>query len=283
MKSYFDEQNLSKTHGQETQPVKNRHFLKTFFALFGLGTVGIIFLVPALIPLIESQLQTLPDAPDIPVVVLVLLSLINPLILLVAAVVVGLVTAPKTGLISHLYFQINRKADDPKKGSFKQAVPIGIMAGAGAAALVFVLDLVFQPYLPRALQMSRESRNLLNTLSGIFYGGITEELLLRWGLMSLLVWGMWKGFQRSRSAPSAAVFWIAIAISSLLFALGHFGATALAVPMTTAVWTRMMLLNGLVGIVFGWLYWRKGLEIAMISHAFFHIAMTLFIVVWFLI
>jgi membrane protease YdiL (CAAX protease family) len=267
----------------EEQTVKTNYFLKTFFALLGLGLIGILFLIPSLFPLIESQLLTLPNAPDIPLTLLVLLSLINPLILLIAAVLIGLATAPKVGLVSCIYLKINKSVEGKNKGSFKKAVPFGIAAGVGAALLIFVLDLAFQPYLPEALQMNPESRNFLSTLSGILYGGITEELLLRWGLMSLLVWGMWKLFQRSRTGPSAAVFWIAIVLSSVLFALGHFGATALAAPMTAAVWLRMLLLNGIAGMAFGWLYWRKGLEIAMVSHAFFHIATTFLVMVWFLI
>jgi len=43
-------------------------------------------------------------------------------------------------------------------------------------------------------------------------------------------------------------------------------ATALLVPLTQLVITRAIILNGLVGIVFGWLYWKRGLEAAMVSH-----------------
>jgi len=30
--------------------------------------------------------------------------------------------------------------------------------------------------------------------------------------------------------------------------------------------TRAIVLNGLAGIVWGWLYWKSGLEAAMVSH-----------------
>ncbi len=29
---------------------------------------------------------------------------------------------------------------------------------------------------------------------------------------------------------------------------------------------RTIMLNGLAGLAFGWLYWRRGLEAAMVSH-----------------
>ena len=38
------------------------------------------------------------------------------------------------------------------------------------------------------------------------------------------------------------------------------------VPLTPLVIARTVVLNGLLGIIFGWLYWRHGLEAAMISH-----------------
>ncbi|WP_186725489.1 CPBP family intramembrane glutamic endopeptidase [Planomicrobium sp. CPCC 101110] len=164
--------------------------------------------------------------------------------------------------------------------SFKKAVPVGIFSGAAAAAVLFLLELLFQPYLPESLQKNAGSRSLTETIGGMFYGGITEELLLRWGVMSFLVWLLWKLFQRSRQVPSAAIFWIGILVSALLFALGHLGATALVAPLTAAVWARMLLLNGIAGLVFGWLYWKKGLEIAMLSHAFLHITTTAITTVW---
>jgi membrane protease YdiL (CAAX protease family) len=30
--------------------------------------------------------------------------------------------------------------------------------------------------------------------------------------------------------------------------------------------TRALLLNGIAGLAFGWLYWKRGLEMAMIAH-----------------
>jgi membrane protease YdiL (CAAX protease family) len=260
--------------------MKTKKFWKSFLALFLLGLIGIIFFIPSLFPLIEEQLQTLPNPPDIPPAVLVLLSLINPLILLTVAVLVGLVTAPKAGLVSYVYLWANGQQGRQNSETFKKAVPVGALAGAAAAVVLFLLELVFRPFLPESLQIAAGSRSLMGTLAGISYGGITEELLLRWGMMSLIVWILWKVFQRSRSEPSAAVFWVSIVISSLLFAVGHFGATAVMAPLTAAVWTRMLLLNGIAGLVFGWLYWRKGLEIAMISHASVHISTSIITAVW---
>ena len=215
--------------------------------------------------------------------VLVPLSLVTPLILLVFAILIGMLTAPKVHLKSYIYNWIHNQKTDTSTTSFKSNIRLGVIS-AVIVALIFVgFEMLFQPYLPDGLKMTQEARNLTTTFAGVLYGGITEELMLRWGMMSLFVWTFWKLFQRSRPRPSSAVYWASIVISALLFAIGHYGATALIAPVTTLLWIRMLLLNGLGAVVFGWLYWKKGLEISFISHACVHIAITIFVQIWFLI
>jgi membrane protease YdiL (CAAX protease family) len=62
------------------------------------------------------------------------------------------------------------------------------------------------------------------------------------------------------------VFWVANILAAILFGLGHLPTTAALVPLTSLVIARAVVLNGLLGIVWGWLYWKRGLEAAMISH-----------------
>ena len=96
------------------------------------------------------------------------------------------------------------------------------------------------------------------------YGGIVEELLLRLGLMTLLVW---VGVRLTRSEIARpVVVWAAIVTSALLFGAGHLPTTATLLPLTPLVITRALLLNGVGGIVFGWLYWKRGLLAAMLAH-----------------
>ena len=97
-----------------------------------------------------------------------------------------------------------------------------------------------------------------------FYGAIPEELLLRLGLMTLLVW---VGARLTRtSSPRPIVMWAAIVITALLFGAGHLPTTAALLPLTPLVIARALLLNGLGGLVFGWLYWKRGLLAAMLAH-----------------
>jgi membrane protease YdiL (CAAX protease family) len=79
----------------------------------------------------------------------------------------------------------------------------------------------------------------------------------------------WLGRFISKTAdgkPTNVVFWIANILAAVLFGLGHLPGVALLVPLTPLVIARTVILNGLLGIIFGWLYWKSGLEAAMISH-----------------
>ena len=67
--------------------------------------------------------------------------------------------------------------------------------------------------------------------------------------------------------PSLSMFWIANIIAAIIFGLGHLPATAaVGARLDFFVVTRAIVLNGIGGIAFGWLYFRKGLESAMIAH-----------------
>lgn len=114
----------------------------------------------------------------------------------------------------------------------------------------------------------------LYLFSGIFYGGILEEVMLRLFFMSLIIFLLFKIFVRKNKNTNipSSIYWIAIFIAALLFALGHLPLTMITFSsVTSIVIIRMLLMNGLAGVIFGYLYWKKGIEYAMIAHIFYHI------------
>jgi membrane protease YdiL (CAAX protease family) len=60
----------------------------------------------------------------------------------------------------------------------------------------------------------------------------------------------------------AAAVWFGIAVGALAFGLAHVANLA-NVPHP---YLRAIVLNGVAGVVFGWLYWRRGLEWAVVAH-----------------
>ena len=95
---------------------------------------------------------------------------------------------------------------------------------------------------------------------------ITEELLTRLFLLSLFALGARRLLTPTADGLPAAPFWLANGLAALLFGLGHIPSGLGSVPLTPAVWAYVLVLNGICGMVFGWLYWRKGLEAAMVAH-----------------
>jgi hypothetical protein len=107
----------------------------------------------------------------------------------------------------------------------------------------------------------------------LLYGGVTEEVLLRWGLMTTLVWLPWRVLQKRAGLPRPAFVIGAIVAAAILFGAGHLpAAVAMGARLDGPVVTFIIVGNALPGILFGFLYWRKGIEAAMIAHALGHLA-----------
>ena len=109
-------------------------------------------------------------------------------------------------------------------------------------------------------------------LARVLYGGITEEVLLRWGLMTSLTWLAWRLLQRPGETVRPAYVRIAIAASALFFGLGHLPAAHFLLGgLTPGTLSWVIGANTSFGLLFGWLFWRRGLESAMVAHAMTHL------------
>lgn len=99
------------------------------------------------------------------------------------------------------------------------------------------------------------------------YGGITEELLLRFGMLTTVAWVAlrWLKFRRVSALTAAAL------ISALFFAAGHLPAlTAMGVGLTPDTVIYVLAWNTAFGVVAGALYCRYSLESAILAHIFAH-------------
>ncbi len=148
----------------------------------------------------------------------------------------------------------------------KRTLILAIVTGAAIAILILLLDKGFQTFMPLPTQAMVPSVDLWKRLLACFYGGIAEELLLRLGLMTVILWLLWKAVRQTQRLPTAWMVWIAIVLAAILFGVGHLPAAASVWPLNSVVVVRVIALNALGGIAFGYLYWRRGLEHAMLAH-----------------
>jgi hypothetical protein len=169
-----------------------RRWLAPFAVLTLLGAIGAIAQLPLLVPLIEIRASE-PGAPDLPFAALVGLSLVNPLVLVAVAVAVGLVAAPRVGLVSHLVAWARHGT--PVMLRLRRELPLSLGLGTAVGA-------------------------------------------------------------------------------ALAFGALHLPFASTLMPLTPGVVALVLLLNGLGGVVYGWLFWRRSLESAMLAHATSHVVMT---------
>ena len=237
---------------------------KMFLVLFLAGLMGTLTL---------WQLP-LPANVDLPLsaTMVKLASMTQVTLLLAVALWIGLFTAPKVGLAAP-FFQALVRDENRWRALAPQIMP-GLIGGV-AAALTILLYGLLQPWITPEL-LNTEVQSDVPFSMRILYGGITEELLLRWGLMSLLVWGSWRLLQGGTNSPAVRWYWLGITLAALLFGIGHvpaaIGFGMLITPLRIGF---VILFNTIAGLIFGWLFWRKGLETAMIAHATAHIIAVL--------
>jgi len=254
-----------------TQP-SQIHFGKTLFALCALALPGILSLIPVVMGQIEAlPLDALGELADMPPALVVAVSLINPLILLLIAVVIGNLLAPRVGLRSLVAEKVSHGT--PIWPQLRPYIPMAFGIGVLFAFVVLGLDQLMNPFADTDLVVEPATLPALfsQLLLGLLYGGIVEELLLRWGVMSLLVWIGWRLFQRRQDQVHPVLAWAAITLAAILFGVGHLPAMASLVELTPLIIFRTILLNSLGGVVFGWLYWKRNLEVAMVAHAAGHV------------
>ena len=247
-------------------------FWRQFVPLWSAGAVGIAVGVPVSL---RALLPHIPAASLPAPAVLIATSLAQSAVLLSVAAATGIALAPRLGLRSHLASWGD--TGTAVLSALRPELPLAVGSGFAAGLALWAVDTATLPWMPARLQTlaQAETRGVLTTLTGMLYSGITEELLLRWCVMSLFAWCGWRFAQRSGERPRAPIMWAAITPSAHVFGLGYLpAATAIQVPLTDALVARTLALNGLAGVVSGTLFWRRSLEAGMVAHAMTHVALS---------
>jgi membrane protease YdiL (CAAX protease family) len=185
------------------------------------------------------------------------------LVLFAIAVFFGLLLSKRTGMGLPILQNVLEGKNQIKelKPILAPSAGLGVLAGV----LIVLLNIPFNKLIPE-FQNASVSVPAWKALLASFYGGIAEEVLLRFFLVSLLVFITFKIKKTDDGHPNNTGIWLSIVLAAIIFGLGHLPATAQITPLTGLVIARAILLNGVGGIIFGWLYWKKGLESAMIAH-----------------
>lgn len=225
-----------------------------------LWLAGVLSTVLALPYIFALQHEVIAKS-SMPLWQIALLSVAQSAVLLAVAVFCGLKLSQNISLRALVLFESNVSFKDNLRNIIKLATPIGI-----AVALVIKLgDMFFSKSIPQLVAVT-EQMPFWKAVLVAPYGGVVEELLLRLFVVSLFAWLLSKITRSTEAAKNNLIMWTAIIAASILFGLGHLPATATILPLTPVVITRAILLNGIGGLAFGWLYWKKGLEYGIVAH-----------------
>lgn len=232
--------------------------------LFLLGFIGILTILTMDLPFDKLPKDVLEKYS---IQSLKFLSLVQPIILLLISIIVGLKLYEKVKLDVPTInaFLKKEKAFSVVQGQLKYGITGGVFTGIIILTFTGLFDSVVKDEM---LALSKSFQPSL--ISRIFYGGFTEEILMRFGLMTIFIWI----FSKISHRLNSWIYWMGILLSSFLFAIGHFPIAFQTLGNPTNMLLIYILLgNTIGGLIFGWLYWKKGLEAAFIAHIFAHLIM----------
>ena len=145
----------------------------------------------------------------------------------------------------------------------------------GGMAIILPDLLYFGPNCQPIMESYAVKPTIPYMLAAVLYGGVIEEVMLRLFWMTLVAFVLWKIFDRKNACPSTGILIASNIIAALLFAAAHLPATLTMLGSSPMILIRCFLLNGGIGLLFGWLYRKYGLRYSMIAHAGCHVVSKL--------
>jgi hypothetical protein len=228
--------------------------MRLFWVLVALCALGLAASAPFLL----QALSALPLPPGVSVGTVFAAQAAQTLVLSALAAFTGTRLAARAGLDAPWLRAWAGRSPLPP-GFARVAIEGAALGSLAAVALAGIL-LPIRPSLPAALSRAPQA-GFCTAATSAFYGGIVEEVITRWGLLSAAI-------ALARKLGARDGFWAANPVAAGAFGLLHLPVlAAVAGPLTGALVAYALLANGVPGLLFGWLCRRNGLESAMIAHA----------------
>lgn len=247
--------------------------IKSAILLLIFNIIGILAIIPYNMTLMSTQ----PTSGDIPTPIVIIINSTFQATYIFVMILIGLRLQKRTGLDTPILNRIvypNVHVHISKKWLIN-----GIVITLIGSIIVILLDLtLFSPLMESEIDQP-PSPNWWQGLLASIYGGITEETMVRLFGMTLVVWLLAWITKKEKDNIPKSFYYIAIFLTAILFGMGHLPAAAQAFgELSAVVVIRTLVLNSLLGLWFGYLYWKRGLEYAVIAHIsadiFLHVIIT---------
>ncbi len=213
-----------------------------YLKLYGLGMASILTLLLVEFTVPSSSLGKFNETE------LKILVLVNPLLMLIFLGTAGHILAPRVGLSSFIF----KSNLETARFSWPSILNCLLVTAPLAMACLAILE----PY--RLAEVPS-----VPLLTRVFYGGIFEELTMRWGLMS---GGLYLLQKAKISLLKKWPFVLVIFCCAILFGLGHLAAGETFYQMTAMNRILIVAANTFAGVAAGWLFWKFSLEQAIAYH-----------------
>jgi hypothetical protein len=238
--------------------------LKLYLLLLAAALLGTLAILPFSYTLMKQM-----DLP-LPMIVLPIAMAVTVLIeLLLSAAMIGLGLGLGPRLDMAWMFEPESTTSQPSTARrlwARFAQPLLIGMGLGAILVVVLHYVEISGANPnQAISMPDAWDGLLASIGA----GIREEIWLRLGILTFFAWIGVKLFRPGtdqKEKVSTPIFWIANLLAALSFAAIHIPQAQMLMGLNVQLLIFIFVGNGVPGIVFGWLYWRRGLVAAMIAH-----------------
>ncbi|MDH4138047.1 MAG: hypothetical protein OEW09_15215, partial [Anaerolineae bacterium] len=133
---------------------------------------------------------------------------------------IGLAVAGRIGL--GLPFLESWLAGRPDWLRVRKFVLLAILTGVFVGIVIVGLDaVVFLPRMPELMQSGLGAPPVWAGFLASFYGGITEEILMRLFMLSLFAWIGRFVNRTPEGRPGMGALWVANVLAAVLFGLGH--------------------------------------------------------------
>ena len=163
-----------------------------------------------------------------------------------------------------------------EKAIAKKPLAISIIVAVICGLAMILPDMLFFGNYSETVMSSYATKpTVAYILACVTYGAVIEEVMLRLFFMSLIAYIFHKLFGRKQDKPTTAILIVSNVVAAIVFAATHLPTTFMMLGNSPLIIARCFLLNGGIGMAFGWLYRKYGLRYSMIAHGGCHIVSKL--------
>jgi len=207
------------------------------------------------------------------------LAFFNTALILAVLVGLGTVAAREVGLYSVFAPQVPSGTRPRDRGL--HWVQAAILVGVTVVGVQVAFDGWFWRIVPtNQVLLLRHAAELsaASPMSRLIFQALTDELMLRWGLMSGLLWVLALLLRQKSGRQRPALVWTAILGVTTLYIAGQAPSVlnVLSTDPASMLLVRSVAASAVAGIAYGWLYWKHGLESAVLAHVLAQVGLVAF-------